>query len=145
VEEARLDEEHLELKALRARVRHLSAELGLAFEETGSEDGFQALLSAEDGEEEVFVAVGVAGGGYVSLSLLLVVDESFFREEVERILEVTSRFDVSPTLIRDPRLEEGEIYLSLSLRIFLDGLGREVYHLALENLREARAALAEAF
>ena len=49
------------------------------------------------------------------------------------------------SLGRDDALEEGEVYLNLSLRIFLAGLCEEVLELALENLRAAREALGEEF
>jgi hypothetical protein len=140
-----LDVYELECEAIRTRLRLLAAGAGLRFQEGVREGGFQVLLSSEEDPDEVYVAVCPRGGGYVSLSILLVVDEAFFRTSVESILEVISRFDICPSLLKDHRLEEGEIYLSLSLRVFFEGLGTEVFGMALANLKEAREALAAAF
>lgn len=141
-----MDIDDLEIDATRARLRHLAALRDLAFTESpGIEDGLRAVLAPRGGEEEVYFAVAPRGGGYLSVSLVLVVDEAFLRENLDAILEVTSRFDAAISLGRDGALEEGEVYLNLSLRIFLAGLCEEVLELALENLRAAREALGEEF
>ncbi len=142
----------LENASARAQVLHLGAQLGFEVKETGREVGFQAVLSSPPDESSsttdrdgVFFAVAPLGGGYLSLSLVLVVDEAFFREHVEEILGVTARYDACVSLARDGQLAEDEVYLNLSLRIFLAGLCEETLSLAVQNLRAVRDALGGAF
>jgi len=138
--------ETLGLDALRATVRLYAAREGLACrEQPAPEGGLHALLAREEGDGEVYFAVAPAGAAYLSLSLVLVVDEAFFRENSKMILDVTSRYEACVTLSGDEALEAGEVYLNLSLRVFLDGLTRRVFGLALANLSAAKDALAEEF
>ena len=66
--------EELEIAAARARLLHLAALHGIEMTEVEAEEGaFRAVLSAGPGEELFFLVVP-AGGGYVTLSLVLVVD-----------------------------------------------------------------------
>ena len=137
----------LKRSALRAELAYLAARqhLTIRFTSGDGEDGLRALLSAEGGGEEVFFAVAPLDASYLSLSLVLVVDEAFFRSNVESILDVTSRYEVSASLARDDGLGAGEVYLHLALRLFLVPLTEEAFALSLENLRAARDALAAAF
>jgi hypothetical protein len=135
----------LENASARARIRHLGAVLGFEVRESGREGGFQAVMSSPADGDALFFAVAPLGGGYVSLSLVLVVDEDFFREHIEEVLAVTARYDACVSLARDGKLEEGEVYLNLSLRLFLAGLCEETLGLAVQNLRAARDALGGAF
>ena len=137
----------LKRSALRAELTYLAArqELTIRFTSGDGEDGLRALLSTESGGEEVFFAVSPLDASYLSLSLVLVVDEDFFRTNVEDILDVTSRYEVSASLARDDGLGEGEVYLHLALRLFLVPLTEAAFALSLENLRAARDALAAAF
>ena len=141
------DDTHaLAIAALRANVRHYAARDGLSFGERPAADGgFHALLAREDGDGELYFAVSPPGSTYLSLSLVLVVDETFFRENSKTILDVTSRYDVCVTLTGDEALGPGEVYLNLSLRVFLEGLNSRVFSLALSNLAAAKDALAESF
>ncbi len=141
----------LENASARAQVRHLGAQLGFEVKESGREGGFEAVLSSSQDTDGVFFAVAPLGGGYLSLSLVLVVDEAFFREHIEEILGVTARYDVCTSLARDDdltkdgRLAADEVYLNLSLRIFLAGLSEDTLSLAVQNLRAVRDALGGAF
>lgn len=138
--------EELETESVRAAVRHLSAREGLHFAERGRQgDGFQAVLTGEEEAGDVFFATAPGGGTYLSLSLILVVDEEFFRDNSFSILDVLSRYEVCPGLTRDETLSDGEVYLNLSIRVFLDGLNGSVFRLAIANLGAARDALAESF
>jgi hypothetical protein len=138
--------EVLDTGALRATLRLYAARAGLRYRDRRTEDdGLSALLAREEGDGEVYFAVGPAGATYLSISLVLVVDEAFFTDHSARILEVTSRYEVCVTLTRDEELAEGEVYLNLSLRIFRDGLTERVFGLAVANLGAAKDALAEEF
>jgi hypothetical protein len=137
--------EDLENASARAQVRHLGAQLGLEVKESGRTGGFEAVLSSPRDGDALFFVVAPLGGGYVSLSLVLVVDEAFFREHIEEVLSVTARYDACVSLARNEQLAEGEVYLNLSIRIFLAGLCEESLSLAFENLRAARDALGGAF
>jgi len=138
--------EGLGTDALRATLRHYAASEGLTFRDRPApEEGLHALLARGEGEGEVYFAVSPAGATYLSLSLVLVVDEEFFRGNSKVILDVTSRYEVCVTLSSDDTLAAGEVYLNLSLRIFRDGLTDRVFRLALSNLSAAKDALAEEF
>ncbi len=102
------------------------------------------MSSPQDGES-VFLVVAPTGGGYVSLSLVLVVDDEFFREHIEEVLAVTARYDACVSMARDEQLGDGEVYLNLGLRLFLPGLCEDSLSLAVANLRAARDALGGAF
>jgi hypothetical protein len=139
------DVAELESEAVWAALRHISARQGLRISRVDSDDGgFRAVLEPEEGDELFFAQMSTTGR-YVSLSLVLVVDEGFFAMNTAAILAVTSGYEVSSRVERDERLKEDEVYLSLSLRLFLPGLNEEVFNLAAENLRAAREALAAAF
>lgn len=128
------------------RLRQLAGSLGFGVGEREIEGGGRRMvLTPGEGSEDVYFAVVPPTGEYVSLALVLVVDLGFFREEHERILEVTSRFEVCAWLARDAALPEGEAYLNLCLRIFTEGLNALVLGAATENLRAARLALARSF
>ena len=137
----------LEIESVWAALRHLAARNDLALSRVGgSHDGFRAILEPEEKEdEEVFFVQMSLSGRHLSISLVLVVDEQFLEGNAEKILEVTSEFETSSRVERDDGLKEGEVYFSLSLRVFLGGLCDEVFVLVLENLRAAREALADAF
>jgi hypothetical protein len=137
--------EDLEVLSARAQVRHLAAKLELEVRESGQGTGFQAVLVAPSDRECVFFAVAPRGGGYLSLSLVLVVDEAFFREHIEEILGVTARYDACVSLARSEDLAEGEVYLNLSQRIFLAGLSAVTLGQSIENLRAVREALGGEF
>jgi hypothetical protein len=141
-----VDVEGLRIESLRGQLGYFAARGGLTSRFTAAGDGgLRALFAGGEGDEEVLFAVVPAGGGYLSLSLVLVVDEAFFHARIEEILAVTSRYEVCPSLSRDDRLEDGEVYLHLSVRLFLAPLTSEAFEMAVENLRASRAALAEAF
>lgn len=135
----------LENASARAQIRHLGSALGLEVRESGREGGFQAVMSSPNDGDSLFFVVAPLGGGYVSLSLVLVVDEDFFRAHVEEVLSVTARYDACVSMARDGKLAEGEVYLNLSLRLFLAGLCEESLSLAVQNLRAVRDALGGAF
>ncbi len=138
--------DRLEREAVRARLRAAAARHGYLFEEApGPAEGFRALLTRPEGDREVFFVVVPEDGSWISLSLVLVVDEGFFRDHVEEILGVTSRYDVSPAPAREEGLGPGEIYLHLSLRIFRAGFTEEVLRLGVENLLAAREGLDAGF
>ena len=133
---------HLEIEATWAALRHLAARNDLTISRDGdTPDGFRAVLEDED-EEGVFFAQLSLAGHYLSLSLVLVVDEGFLEGNMEKVLAVTSEFETSSRVERDDRLEPGEVYYALSLRLFLPGFCDETFALALSNLRAAREALA---
>ena len=141
----RVDIDDLEFEALRATMRHFAAANGLAYRPDSSGNDLRAVLASAGEGDDAFFLVAPRGDTYLSISLVLVVDEEFFRENVEAILAVTSRYEVCTTLSRDEALAEGEGYLNLSLRLFRPGLTVEVFRLALGNLRAARNALAQSF
>lgn len=137
----------LRLAALREELRYFAACRGLASRTTGAsvEDGLRVIFTSGEESEEVFFALAPKDGDYLSLSLVLVVDEEFFRSNIESILGVTSRYDVCASPSRDESLGEGEVYLHLSLRLFLVPLTRAAFGLGVDNLRAAKDALAAAF
>lgn len=139
--------DELRTDALRAGLSYAAARVGLETRvpPPDGSGGFRALLTPRGGEEEVLFAVAPADADYLSLSLVLVVDEAFFHERIEEILGVTSRYEVCPSLARDGRLAEGEVYLHLSVRIFGFPPGADVLADAVENLRAAREALGAEF
>ena len=106
----------LEIDAARARLRYLAARCDLKYTESpAAGDGLRAVLARRDGEEELYFAVVPRSGGYLSLSLVLVVDEAFFRENLDAILDVTSRYEAAVSLARNETLAEGEVYLNDAL------------------------------
>ena len=136
--------ETLSVAALRASLRHHAAREGLAYEDRPAPDGgLHAALAPENGE--IFFAASPPGSGHLSLSIVLVVDRDFFHEHSRRILAVTSRYGTSVTLAEDPDLEEGEVYLNLSFRIFTEGWNGHVFSLALRTLSAAKDGLAAEF
>ena len=114
-------------------------------ERGAAREAFRALLRPADGSEELFFVQAPRGGGYVSLSLVLVVEGDFFRGRVEDILEVTSRYEVCVYPARDDTLSPGEVFMNLAFRVCLAALTREAFEFAVENLRAARSALAATF
>lgn len=135
----------LENASARAQIRHLGAVLGFEVRESGRFDGFQAVMASPQDGDSLFFVVAPTGGGYVSLSLVLVVDEEFFHEHIEAVLSVTARYDACVSMARDDKLGAGEVYLNLGLRLFLAGICEETLSLAVQNLRAARDALGGAF
>jgi len=142
-----METEDLEIEVVRARIGLFAAREGLraAAAAGAGGPGLRMVLSRDDGTGDVFFAAMAPGASGVSLSLVLVVDEAFFRENAVRILEVASRYEVCVSLEEDDRLGEGEVYLTLSLRTFLPGLTEDVLGLVVRNLVAARDALARAF
>ena len=136
----------LEARAAAAALRLFGARRGLEVRDSGGAvAGTRFALGSVDEPEELFFALLPAAAGYLSLSLVLVVDEDFFRGHVEEILAVTARYEVSASLSRDDLLGAGEVYLNLSLRLFLPGFVQAAFDLALDNLRASRDALARTF
>lgn len=144
-----MSDENLETLAtdeLRASLRHLAARQGLDCEERSvPEGGLHVAFVPVAGEGETYFADSPAGTGWLSLSLVLVVDGELIRENLRRIVDVASRFETAVALSDDASLTNGEAYLSLSLRVFRDGWNDRVFAAALRTLAAAKDGLAEEF
>jgi hypothetical protein len=131
---------------LRASLAHHAAREGLDCEERPAPDGgLHVALASANGGGETYFAVSPAGADWVSLSLVLVVDRAFFLGNTQRILDVTSRFEICVAMSGDESLPDGEAYLNLSLRIFRDGWNGRVFGRALRTLSAAKDGLAREF